>query len=173
MHTSIAGRGDIRQGREPAGTKPFEWYTSPMLSAQARYQWDVDSVLLETVTAGDLRWLRNAMRAALDSVGGYRLGAVAVRGGSVLGRGANRHRNDPLATGTLDREAWSVHAEQACLRGIRSGRARGGTLYVARLSPAGRPRLARPCGVCAAVARSAGINKVVYTTNGGAAAERL
>lgn len=138
-----------------------------------RYEWGVDSVELATVTSGDLRWLRNAMRAAEDSDGGYRLGAVAVKGGSLLGRGINRHRNNPLLMPDLDREAWSVHAEQACLRGIRPGRARGATLYVARLSPQGKARLARPCAACASVARAAGVSKVVYTTNGGAAAERL
>ena len=139
----------------------------------SRYEWDVDSVEVDTVTAGDLRWLRNAMRAAGDSEGGYRLGAVAVRGGSLLGRGTNRHRNNPLMMPELDREAWSVHAEQACLRGVKPGRARGATLYVARLSPSGKARLARPCRACASVARAAGVTKVVYTTNGGAAAERL
>jgi len=128
---------------------------------------------LLTVSASDLRWIRNAMKVAGDGEGGYRLGAVVVKSGSVLSSGSNRRRNDPATAHGVARSAWSVHAEDACLRGIRPGRARGATLYVARVSVRGAARLARPCASCQGEALGAGITKMVYTTTNGVAAERI
>lgn len=134
---------------------------------------DVEHDSLLSVSSSDLRWVRNAMKVASEGDGGYRLGAVVVKSGSVLGTGANRRRNDPATACGVDRSAWSVHAEEACLRGIRAGRARGGTLYVARVSVRGAARLARPCTNCQMEAMKAGISKMVYTTTNGVAAERI
>ena len=138
----------------------------------SRYS-EVDHEDLLTVSASDLRWIRNALRVANDGDGGYRLGAVVVKAGSLLGSGSNRRRNDPATAHGVHRSAWSVHAEDACLRGIRPGRARGATLYVARVSLRGAARLARPCTSCQREAIQAGISKMVYTTTNGVAAERI
>lgn len=118
----------------------------------------------------DRNYLGIAARAALaPSSAGYRLGAVAVRGGRVLGLGSNKLRNHRHAQ--APRSAWSIHAEAACLRRILD--ARGATLYVARVAATGDTRLARPCPACWNLAFDAGISKIVYTTNSGASVERL
>lgn len=118
----------------------------------------------------DSRYLAMAARAAVSpSATGYRLGAVAVRGGRVLGLGSNRFRNAREAH--APRWAWSIHAEDACLRRVSD--AHGATLYVARVSATGLLRLARPCPNCWTLAHDAGISKIVYTTNTGASVERL
>ena len=134
---------------------------------------DVEQEDLLSVSSSDLRWIRNAMKVANDGDGGYRLGAVVVKSGSLLASGSNRRRNDPATAHGVDRSAWSVHAEEACLRGLRNGRARGATLYVARVSVRGAARLSRPCTNCQIEAIRAGISKMVYTTTNGVAAERI
>lgn len=153
-------------------TSPEEVLSLVATGNSERYP-DVDHDDLLTVSASDLRWVRSAMRVASDGDGGYRLGAVAVRSGSVLATGCNRRRNDPATAHGVDRSAWSVHAEDACLKNIRPGRARGATLYVARVSVRGSARLARPCTSCQLEALRAGIAKMVYTTTNGVAAERI
>lgn len=146
--------------------------TSPRRGWSERYT-AVEVTDLVMPSQADMRWIRTAMRTAESGAGNYRLGAVVVRSGSVLGTGSNRHRNDPATAYGVERSGWSTHAEEACLRTIRDGRARGATIYVARISPAGEARLARPCAACQDAARQAGITKMVYTTTNGLAAERI
>lgn len=117
------------------------------------------------------RWLKRALKAASEAQGGYRLGAVAVRGGKHLGAGANRWRNDPHHCPGLPREAWSTHAEEACLRAV--GDADGATLYVVRITPGGRWAMARPCESCWDLIARAGVSRVVYTTGLGVVEERI
>ena len=120
----------------------------------------------DIATRSDMRWLERALATAAGTsqdLGGYRLAAIAVRGGRLLGRGVNRHRNDPMATPGAPRKAWSIHAEVACLRRVPD--AAGATLYVARITPGGRPGLAKPCPDCARVAVERGIANIVYTTS--------
>lgn len=119
-----------------------------------------------------MRWLAAAAKAAArNENGGYRLGAVAVRGGRLLGRGTNRFRNDPHMCPGAPREAWSVHAEEDCLTSV--GCAAGATVYVARVTPAGARALARPCPACWKKLKEAGVRAVVYTTGSGIEAARL
>lgn len=134
---------------------------------------EVEESDLLSVSSSDLRWIRNAMKVASDGDGGYRLGAVVVKSGSVLGSGSNRRRNDPATAHGVDRSAWSVHAEAACLRNLKNGKARGATLYVARVSVRGAARMSRPCTNCQIEAMRVGITKMVYTTTNGVAAERI
>lgn len=95
-----------------------------------------------------------------------RHGAVIVRGNSVISMGVNTWRNDPSVVesdmiegrGTI----FSTHAEVAAIK--RAGdRARGATLYVARLLACGTHGNSRPCQNCARAITRAGIKKVVYT----------
>lgn len=115
------------------------------------------------MTKRHARWIRRAAEAAwAPSREGYRLGAVAVRGGQLLGRGANRHRNDPTQCPGVDRSHWSVHAEHDCLKGVSD--AAGATLYVVRIKKCGALAMARPCANCWDLIRKAGISRVVYST---------
>jgi deoxycytidylate deaminase len=119
------------------------------------------------VSRGALRWLARAAELAGRASGHHRLGAVLVRGGSVIAVGYNSTRNDPRNTDGC----WSVQAETRALR--QAGAPRGATLYVARVTPGGRTALARPCEDCASDLRAAGVDTVVYTTDDGAASERV
>lgn len=118
-------------------------------------------------------WIARAGELAVQhkGMGAYHLGAVAVRGGSLISVGWNRRRNHSQygQEGTdacpIPRFAWSFCAEEICLR--RSDRVEGATLYVARVTPGGRYSIAKPCRKCADLALESGISKIVYTTMGG------
>lgn len=125
------------------------------------------------VSNGDMRWLDRAFKVAhaVHDTGAYRLAAVAIKGGSLLAVGVNRHRNNPLFLTDIPRDAWSTHAEEACIRQL--SKPANCTLYVARATPGGRTALAKPCPACQILAFEAGINKIVYTTKDGAGILRL
>lgn len=82
----------------------------------------------------------------------YRHGAIALKGGSVVGRGYNHH---------------GVHAEHSCLSGIWPNKRKGLTVWVGRITKAGSWADSKPCSECEAMLREAGVRKVVYSTQGG------
>ena len=110
------------------------------------------------------RYLEIARAAARQSTQKKQVGAVVVRGGRVLGLGYNREGSCKQTPG-----AWSRHAEVVAV--LDAGDARGCTVYVYRgkLSP----RLAKPCASCRVVLKAAGVKRVVYSTVGGYARERV
>lgn len=76
---------------------------------------------------------------------------------------SNRYRNHPKYVSPEHiKEECSVHAEAAVLRKA-GARARGGTLYVARLSKRGVATISKPCDRCWELIVEAGVYKVVYT----------
>lgn len=106
----------------------------------------------------DTRWIQRSIGVALTSRHPFPMGAVAVRGGNFLGFGVNRKRNDPRVV-----EDWfdcSYHAEQSLLDGINAS---GSIVYVARVSPDGESRMARPCRSCLRLLTAAGVRRVVWT----------
>ncbi len=122
---------------------------------------------LTEVSRSAQRWLLRAAGLASRASGHHRLGAVLVRGGSVIAVGYNSTRNDPRNTDGC----WSTHAETRALR--LAGAPRGATLYVARVTPGGRTAMARPCADCAMDLRAAGVATVVYTTDDGVEIARV
>lgn len=112
------------------------------------------------------RWIERAAHLAVNDAcsGEYNLGAIIVKGGSVLSVGTNRRRNDPLYLPDMPRGDWSFCAEETALGRVKNAGARGATMYVARVTPGGRWGLARPCDKCAELIIDAGINKICYTT---------
>lgn len=112
-----------------------------------------------------LRFLALAARNAALSDCPFKHGALIVRGGAVLSRSPNKHRNPPA----IDYRGSSVHAEVAALRHTH---AVGATLYVARLSPSGLA-LSRPCAACWTAIERSGVKTVVYSTGSGYAVERV
>lgn len=89
----------------------------------------------------------------------WRMGAVLVKGGRVLGAASNTLRNEPGLAG-LPLEECSVHAEAAVLQKVAYP---SGTMYVARLTKSGKQSLARPCKRCRLLLMEAGIRTVVWT----------
>lgn len=105
--------------------------------------------------------LEQAKRIASTSSCNDMHGAVAVRGGRVVGVGVNSYQNDFRLFDILPFNK-SVHAEQAVLRAIGDN-ARGATMYVARVSKQGEEKMSKPCAMCQTEMREAGIRRVVYT----------
>jgi pyrimidine deaminase RibD-like protein len=100
--------------------------------------------------------LRVARKLALRSNYNFRLGAVLIRGGSVISTGWNSvdHPEAPL---------YSEHAEESVLRKARY-RAEGGTLLVVRIRRDGGLAMAYPCDRCMRLIRSLKVKTVVYST---------
>jgi deoxycytidylate deaminase len=119
------------------------------------------------ISKRDIRFINSAMRAAASGKTRkrYKLGAVIVKSGRVLAWGYNANKNRP--EDWIPREAWSVHAEESCLKKLPTRDSVGGTLYVARISKQGQPRLSKPCDNCQALASSYGVERIVYTTDSG------
>ena len=113
------------------------------------------------------RWIDRASGLALAHAdnGEYNLGAIVVKGGSLLSFGTNKQRNNPMQFDDLPREHWSVCAEQAALSKLKAGTAKGSTIYVSRVTPGLNTRIARPCARCTDLIIEAGVGKVVYTAN--------
>lgn len=126
---------------------------------------DWDAHTRKTMSRSAMRWIKRAGRiAAVAYDGQHALGAVVVRGGSVLSVGANRPRQKlhPDVVRHIPHDAWSYCAEEVALRQIVDGK--GATLYVARVTPGGNYGLAKPCEKCQSLIKEKNISKVVYTT---------
>jgi tRNA(Arg) A34 adenosine deaminase TadA len=91
------------------------------------------------------------------------LGAVLVRGGSIVAMAHNVRRNSPYVT--QGAPGTSLHAEQAVIRKVfyQADRAEGTTLYVVRVNNLGQRRLARPCHRCYKAIVASDIKTVVYS----------
>jgi len=118
------------------------------------------------VSRRDLSFIKSALKTAANSTGmeKFRLGALAVKSGRVLSFGSNSSRNKP--SDWIPRDAWSTHAEEACLRRMPDG-SEGATLYVARVGRSGKPLLSRPCDMCMEIARDYGVSRIVFTSESG------
>ncbi len=98
-----------------------------------------------------------AIRQALRSGCGFRVGAVLVAGNRVLAASPNLRRNNPV----VDFRHATFHAEEATLR--RAHRTIGTVVYIARVNRTGIPMLARPCPRCQQALAAAGITRAHYT----------
>lgn len=112
------------------------------------------------LSRSDQRNLLRAIELAHMSLHRFRLGAVVVRKGNVMGHGVNRRTNDPTIT---DYTLCSVHAEQAAIKA--SGNTEDAVMYIARVGRKGQILTAAPCNTCITDMIAAGIKRVVYTTN--------
>lgn len=135
--------------------------TSPLLRCQ-----EVEMV----ITGADIRWLRLALQQAEKANHPkWKVGAVVVRGGSVVGQGFNRYRNSPA---NVHHQDVSYHAEDVALR--RAGdNASGSTIYVARLTMGGDLGLAKPCLRCQELLDRYNVHTVVWTSPAGISKSRI
>ena len=92
----------------------------------------------------------------------WRVGAVLVRGGSLLSTGYNRYRNDPAQ---VEFGNASYHAEEVAIR--KAGDTEGSTIYVARITRSGLLGLAKPCPRCTNMLITEGVSTVVWSTPSG------
>ena len=110
----------------------------------------------------DQRHLERAIRAAELSSCRTRHGVVIAQGPRVLAVAVNSHRNHPMIC-TDPKTESAFHAEINALRQIRGLDMGKVTVYSARISRTGEPRLAKPCPRCAAVLEDLGIRNVIWT----------
>lgn len=98
------------------------------------------------------------------------VGCAYVVGSKVI-IGSNDIKTAPIAK-ELGHRWERIHAEVNVLKFLPEEDL-GGTLFVYRQKKDGSLGLARPCDSCMVLIRRLGIRKIVYTTNGGFAVERL
>lgn len=113
---------------------------------------------MDDLLGRDYRWIQRAIGVALTSQHATQMGAIAVKGGNVLGWGVNRFRNHPMVV-----EEWSdcsVHAEQSL---IDSCDIYGSVVYVARVTVKGLPAMAKPCRECLRSLTDRGARRVLWT----------
>lgn len=105
--------------------------------------------------------MKKAIAEALKSTFRYRLGAVVVRQGKIVGRGYNERRYHKYA-GYYN---WNntLHAEASAILRTPSSLLDGSTIYVARVNENGQPLLARPCACCFNLLEYVGIRRVFYS----------
>lgn len=129
-------------------------------------------------SANDVGCSAAVSAAALSDHGIYNVGSCLKRGGKILSIGANRGKttsyysrkfNNTIATEKLHAEISSIIR---CLR-LNDGNIRRTKMYVARVKADGSLANSRPCSVCFAVLREAGIKRVVYTTDNGWFSEKI
>jgi tRNA(Arg) A34 adenosine deaminase TadA len=117
-----------------------------------------DLSLIENLSQRDYRWTQRAIGIALTSSHSYRMGALAVRGGTIIGYSVNKFRNHPrIVTNWYD---CSVHAEQSLSESCDLS---GTLVYVARVNPQGKASLAKPCKVCLQILVEGGVKRVIWT----------
>lgn len=93
----------------------------------------------------------------------HKHGAVVVKSGRVLGTGFNKRRNYPnVIPDGKHREQCHLHAEASAIREAGMN-ARGGTIFVARISRSGGDLLSKPCDNCQKLIDESGIKNVVFT----------
>lgn len=100
---------------------------------------------------------------AKKSISRQKHGAIIVRGGSVIGMGYNKDKNNPLSVSPEHiKTHCSRHAELEAIRDAKWN-VRGATLYVARVNNLGQDRNSKPCSLCENIIRETEIKKVIYT----------
>lgn len=111
------------------------------------------------------KWLRIAKMESEKSDYHQKMGAVAVKGGSLVSKGFNQVRFKSIGMFKYTKWQGSLHAERDCLSKISKEDAKGCTVYIYREHADGKPALAKPCSQCAFMLYDLGVKRVVYTTN--------
>lgn len=115
-----------------------------------------------TLSKRDLNWLNTAGKIAETSECRMRHGAIVVRGGSVLGAGVNKRKNNPANIEEhLITTSCGDHAEVSALK--RTSNPKGATLYVVRVNNFGEFINSKPCANCQIALDKAGVRRVVWS----------
>lgn len=93
----------------------------------------------------------------------YKLGAVVVRQGKVIGRGANGIRKHGYSH--IYNFPMTLHAEAAAILNTPKHLLEGSDLYVVRISKNNEVRMSKPCDCCITLAKMVGIKNVHYSTH--------
>lgn len=140
------------------------WYTShmPKVSYANTYlknPYNVYDYVSETLSNTDNSFLSAAAKIAQTSDYRFRMAALLVKSGRVLGGDVNV----PRITPDTPPKRCSTHAEIRVLKSTKN--TQGSTLYIARLLTNGDLAMAKPCVWCLESMISSGVSKVVFTLN--------
>lgn len=131
------------------------------LSQPIRKPYDAYDYVEETLSNNDVSFLAATAKIALTSDYRFRMAALIVKSGRVLGGDTNVHRITP----DTPPARMSTHAEIRVIKNTKN--TKGATLYVARLKARDEHGLARPCVWCMSTILEHDISRVVFTTNDG------
>jgi deoxycytidylate deaminase len=95
---------------------------------------------------------------------GYRLGAVLVKNGSIIGIGWNQQKTHPIMS--RYHPFNTLHAEAAAMADAGLRHVGGATIYIARIGRRGDWRMAKPCRGCFSLLLDYGIKQIVWTETG-------
>jgi pyrimidine deaminase RibD-like protein len=110
--------------------------------------------------ACDYLYKNEAIKQCLKSSYKYRMGAVVIRKGNIVGKGCNIvHSNGIVAEGK--------HAEIGALINTKAKYRDGSTVYVCRLTKSDKIALARPCKACQIIMKKMGVKYAWYSTPNG------
>jgi len=129
------------------------YYSRKVVTPYDDYQYEMYGHISNT----DQKFLTVASKLALTSNNRFRVGAIVVKSGRVLGGSSNITRRSPRTPPNR----FSTHAEIAALR--LASCTHKATLYVARLNSSDFNAMAKPCSWCMQKITESGIDKVVYT----------
>ena len=101
--------------------------------------------------------------------GGYKHGAVLVRGNIVLNASHNKNAYTRFGERFRRRDKGDAthHAELGCILGLDRSITRGADVYVVRVGRSGNLLLSKPCDMCEAALRHVGVRRVYYSLNDG------
>ena len=111
-----------------------------------------------------------AKKVALrGTYGGFKHGALLLRGGKVINSSCNKNNHCAFGSRFRQRDEGSptLHAEIGCVLNLDRSTTEGATMLVVRVSKTGEYRMSKPCSMCRAVLKHVGIKKVYYTDNNG------
>lgn len=131
------------------------------LTQPIRYPYDEYDYIDETLSNNDISFLTATAKIALTSNYRFRMAALLVKSGRVLGGDVNVHKITP----DTPPNRMSTHAEIRAIKNTRN--IKGATLYIARLKSQDEYGMAKPCVWCMKTIIDAGISKVVFTINDG------
>ena len=113
------------------------------------------------------KYFRTAKNLALTVPHRFKVGAVLVRGHSIIGKGKNdMEKGHPLMSfyATDEYKKYiGLHAEFDAVRNLRPYDIRKGKLYVYRHRRNGTQGLASPCPVCVGVLIEKGVREVFFS----------
>lgn len=117
---------------------------------------------MSRVSNRDMAFMRRALSLAETSTERQKHGCIVVKSGRVIGVGVNTFRNHPSVVDAPNDDS-SYHAEYNALRGLD---ARGAVVYIGRMAKTGK-RLSQPCAKCTVDLVTAGVKRIVWSTNDG------
>ena len=106
---------------------------------------------------------KEALRAKITD---WRIGAVMVRGGKIIGRGFNRYSaKSQMFAKKYNIDIFSLHAEMACIESCDN--VENAILFVSGIKKNGRRVFCRPCKHCMKIIKLLPIKAVYYETKNG------